>query len=127
MIKSTKKNVIEVSDFNALVKETYERPYDFQQQDGCKERQTYDIKVPCEEEDFENDIVPEILNGEQMGVSFMAWLARDPKLPIAGETEDWCIRLFWHRNFYPHVSMIMNDLHRRGLIDAGEYLINIDW
>ena len=30
-------------------------------------------------EDYENTSVPEVINGEEMGVSFAAWLARDPK------------------------------------------------
>lgn len=35
---------IDVSDWDALVTKTYGRPYSFQQQDGCKERQSVGIK-----------------------------------------------------------------------------------
>ena len=35
---------IDVSDWDALVTKTYCRPYSFQQQDGCKERQSVGIK-----------------------------------------------------------------------------------
>ena len=35
--------------------------------------------------------------------------------------------MFWERNFYPHVEMVMNDLHAKGLVEAGEYVIDIDW
>ena len=36
-------------------------------------------------------------------------------------------QLFWERNFYPNVNMIANDLHSKGLLESGEYIIVIDW
>ena len=56
-----------------------------------------------------------------------AWLSRDPKQQIPGRDEAWALKLWWHRNFYPDVSMIINDLHAKGLLPAGSYLIDIDW
>lgn len=35
--------------------------------------------------------------------------------------------MWWVRNFYPDVNMVANDLYEKGLLEAGEYLINIDW
>jgi hypothetical protein len=35
--------------------------------------------------------------------------------------------MFWDRNFYPNVQMVANDLHKKGLLEAGEYSIRIDW
>jgi len=35
--------------------------------------------------------------------------------------------MWWERNFYPDVEMIANDLHKRGILEAGEYVIDIDW
>jgi hypothetical protein len=121
---------IDVSDWDELVESTYGRPYNFQQQDDCKDRGIEHITVPDDPEDFENDTIPEEVNGEEMGVSFKAWLARDPKQPLAAEDE-WDrkhgLQLFWLRNFYPHVSMVANDLHAKGLLPAGKYQIVIDW
>ena len=121
--------VIMVSDWDSLVMETYGRPYSFQQQDGCKDRQRVRITVPDDPDDYENDSVPEIVNGEDMGVSFKAWLERDPKTKIPNphsfsyDGTD----LFWLRNFYPEVQMVANDLYEKGLIEAGDYVIDIDW
>lgn len=121
---------IDVSDWDELVESTYGRPYNFQQQDDCKDRGIEHITVPDDPEDFENDTIPEEVNGEEMGVSFKAWLARDPKQPLDTDDE-WDrkngLQLFWFRNFYPHVSMIANDLHAKGLLPAGKYQIVIDW
>jgi hypothetical protein len=129
MIRIRNVKVISVQDWDDLVEKTYGRPYNFQQQDGCKERRHESITIPDETDDFENDTVPEKVNHEDMGVSFAAWLARDPKQKL--NAEDWdspsAVQLWWHRNFYPSVQMIANDLHAKGLIDAGEYEINIDW
>lgn len=130
MIKYKNVRIIEVNDFDNLVEETYKRPYSFQQQDGCKGRGIVNISVPEEEDDYENTSIPEMVNGEKMGVSFQTWLDRDPKQRLNTKDEwdrEHGLNLFWERNFYPHVSMIINDLYKRGLIEAGDYKIDIDW
>lgn len=121
--------MIEVQEWDDLVENTYNRPYSFQQQDDCKDRGTHNLTVPDEPMDYENDSVPETVNHPNMGVSFKAWLERDPKQKL--NADDWdspsAIHLWWARNFYPDVQMIANDLHSKGLLPAGEYVINIDW
>jgi len=48
--------MIDVQEFDGLVRETYKRPYSFQQQDGCKGRGIQNFTVPTEEAyDFEDD------------------------------------------------------------------------
>jgi hypothetical protein len=119
---------IEVQDWDKLVKDTYGRPYTFQQQDHCKSRGIHEFSVPMEyPDDYENDTVPEKVNDPDMGVSFEAWLERDPKQLLVVETEPWSLALWWDRNFYPCVDQIINDLHSKGLLPEGEYAINIDW
>jgi len=49
MIKTRTTAVIEVRDWDELVSRTYGRPYKFQQQDGCKERQHWGITVPVKD------------------------------------------------------------------------------
>lgn len=127
MIRTRTETLIDVQDWDNLVTETYGRPYSFQQQDGCKDRDLVAITVPDECDDFENDTVPEIVNGDEMGVSFKAWLARDPKTPLPDRDDTFGLTLWWERNFYPDVQMIANDLYEKGLIEAGDYMINIDW
>lgn len=123
--------MIDVSDWDSLVEETYGRPYNFQQQDGCKDRGTEEITVPCSHPwDYENDSIPEKVNGNEMGVSFKAWLERDPNQPLSS-VDEWDrkhgLSLFWERNFYPSVEMVANDLYQKGLLPAVGYTINIDW
>ena len=96
-----------------------------------------------------NDEIPEVINGDEMGVKFDVWLKRDPNAPLNptkeelkncnyywGKSEkderEWKndkshIRLFWERNFYPNVQTVANDLYEKGLIEAGNYSIKIDW
>lgn len=121
--------VISVQDWDDLVQTTYCRPYSFQQQDDCKERQRVHISIPDHPYDYENETVPEVVNGDEMGVSFAAWLARDPKQKLNADDRDSpsAIIMWWERNFYPDVQMIANDLHAKGLIEAGDYVIDIDW
>lgn len=129
MIKYEIRKVIDVGDWNNLVEETYGKPYNLQQQDGCMERQMIHFKIPSDYYtwDFENDTIPEEINGPEMGVSFKAWLERDP-LAWGGEPKDErFLHIFWNRNFYPSLSVIGEDLHKKGLLEEGEYWINIDW
>jgi hypothetical protein len=119
--------MIDESEFSAFVAYNYNRPYSYQQQDGCKERGVEWFTVPDQAYDFENDSIPEVVNGQIKGVSFEAWLNRDPKKELQNESLDWEIELFWYRNFYPDIQMILNDLHEKGFIEAGDYVLNIDW
>ena len=130
MIKTKNIKAINVSDWDELITTTYNKPYSFQQQDGCKDKGYVHIIVPKKyPEDYKNDTIPEVVNHEKRGVSFKAWLERNPeqKLTNKDNQHSWSLGLWWDRNFYPHVSMLINDLHIKGLLEAGEYDINIDW
>jgi hypothetical protein len=118
MIKTKTKQVIDVGDFDSLVTETYGKPYNYQEQDGCKDRGSDDFTVPDGAYDYEDTEIPYIINGKDMGVSFEAWLSTPA---------DKYRSIFWERNFYPDVQMILNDLHAKGLFPAGDYTIDIDW
>lgn len=130
MLKYSTNRVVDLWEWNSLVQETYGRVYDLQQQDGCKVRGNEYFEVPCEPYDYENGKVEEKVNGSEMGVSFKAWLKRDPKQKL--DTDDkWerehGLSLFWSRNFYPSLEVVAQDLYEKGLIEAGEYTIEIDW
>lgn len=126
-----KVNIVDVGEWNKLVSNTYGRPYNFQQQEGCQERGVFKITIPSEysqeEEDEMNESIPEVVNGEEMGVRFKTWLERDPNKPILNQTYDFQLGIFWDRNFYPNIHAVANDLYEKGLIDAGDYVIDIDW
>lgn len=124
--------VVSCQDWDKFVREAYGRPYCFQQQDGCRSRGVFRFVVPDEPGDFDNDTVSEVVNGPDQGVSFKAWLKRDPKAPLRHESsvmrnDAFGIELWWHRNFYPDIQIVANDLHSKGLLEAGEYTIDIDW
>jgi len=121
--------MIHVSDWDKLVEETYGRPYSLQQQDGCQSTGLVYLTVPKEEDD-DLDMhaeIPEEINGPTMCVEFAAWLERDPAKPLADQEYDWELTMWWERNFYPALQIVANDLYRKGLLEEGEYTINIDW
>lgn len=131
-LRTNTRKTINLREWNSFVEEVYGRPYDFQQQDGCKSRGIYEFTVPTNPseyppDDFENDRIPEVVNHEEMGVSFKAWLARDPKQLLSSQQDPWDLTLWWSCHFYPAIKMVANDLHKRGLLEAGEYTILIDW
>lgn len=128
MIKYKTRKQIDVQDWDDLIEKTYGKIYSFQQQDGCKDRGIETISVPDKwGEDYKVDLLPFEVNGIRRGVSFQSWLNTSPEETAKQFRYDWENRLFWDRNFYPHVSMIINDLHSRGILEAGEYDIKIDW
>lgn len=129
MLKYSNKKVIDCSDWDDLVQETYGKIYCFQQQEGCQSRGVVNITIPSKWDNDAgmHDSIPEVVNGEEMGVKFHVWLARDPKQPLADGRDDYGVGMFWERNFYPDLQTVANDLHKKGLIEAGDYTINIDW
>ena len=127
-LKFKTEKIISVQNWDALVQKTYGRIYSFQQQDGCKDRGLFRFSVPNSETcDFENNSIVEEVNGPDQGISFKAWLERDPKQKIPNQQYNWELSLFWSRNFYPEFQMVANDLNSKGLLPDGEYAIDIDW
>jgi len=94
MIKVSNTKIIDCHDWDKLVVETYGRPYCFQQQDECQSRGLFELSIPSDftMNDEMNDSIPEKVNGEEMGVKFDVWLARDPKQPIPNQTADYQLR-----------------------------------
>lgn len=128
MLRTYDVKMIDVSDWDKFIKKIYNKPYCFQQQAGCRDRGIEEFSVPMYEDDmtdFENDTILIETNGVEMGVSFKAWLARDANDKFFERV--WENEMFWERNFYPSLSMITNDLYNKGLLEKGEYVINIDW
>lgn len=130
----TQVTLISDDEWDKLVQDTYKRPYCFQQQDGCKERGLYEFSVSKEAygwvDEYENDTVPEESNHEEMGVSFKAWLERSPEQKITADYNYdtcWHTKVWWERNFYPSLDMIIADLFERCILPEGEYAININW
>lgn len=121
--------VIRVQDWDKLVSGVYGKPYSFQQQNGCQSRGTFYLSIPSNDtmDDEMDDEIPEIVNSPIMGVKFEKWLERDPKKPLSGGSDIRGTNMWWKRNFYPDINTLANDLYKRGLIDEGEYLIEIDW
>ena len=130
-LKTETVKLVTCQEWDRFVSETYEKIYFFQQQDGCKVRGIERITVPdsyADEWDYENTSIPFEVNGEEMGVSFETWLNTSPSDTIHEFDGDICDNeLFWERNFYPKVNKIANDLHSKGLLEEGEYVILIDW
>ena len=135
MLKLTTKTCIDVDDWDRFVEQIYGRPYAFQQQDGCKPRGIVNFTAhsTVEESDVSwveeeaHDSVAEMVNGSDMCVKFAVWLARNPKDPIPNQQYDWELEMFWHRNFYPPLDSVVQDLVSKGLLAPGEYTIIIDW
>ena len=124
MIKYKTVKVIDCDDWDNLVQNTYGKPYILQQQNYGM-RGLVEITVPPDDlDDFPNDTLDTLEESEYaMGVSFKAWLAGVPD-----EISDRFQReLFWERKFYPELSMVVNDLYEKRLLEAGEYEIDIDW
>lgn len=124
-LKTKTVQLIDDHDWDELVVKTYGKPYCFQQQEDCRERGTFALSVPSEytDEDQMSDEIPININGSEMGVKFDVWLNRTEPFFEDELEED----LFWHRNFYPSIYTLANDLHSKGLLDEGNYLIKIDW
>jgi len=114
--------------WDTFVSQVYGRPYCLQQQSGCYQRGIIRLSVP--DEDFEDclDEVPADRNyhGDEP-VKLSVWLARNPDEPLDNQKWDTDLGIWWERHFFPSLQAVANDLHQRGLLEAGDYVINIDW
>lgn len=131
-LKINNTKTIDVQDWDNFITNTYWKTYSFQQQDWCKDRwmeSFYASKTKWDS--YNNDSIPFKVNWSIMGVSLDAWLKMDKEtvrtnLP-ADEKKDYCIDLFFERNFYPHIEELANDLCKKWLLEEWEYAIEIDW
>ncbi len=119
-MKIRTEKVIDVQEWDKFVSETYGRPYNFQQQDGCRDRGRFCLTVPDDAVDYKT-------SASKIGAGFSDWLAKDPQKPLDDGSAYFGLLSWWHESFYPNIQMIANDLHEKGLLEAGEYTINIDW
>lgn len=100
--------LIEESDWSAFVSAVFERPYSLAQQEDGLPRGVITLSVPTGEDPA--DLWP-------CGVVSLAeWLQGFP-------TE---ARRTGKIRFYPSLYEVANELHARGLLAAGEYVIVVD-
>jgi len=131
-LKISNIKMIDVNDWDKFIVDTYWKPYCFQQQDGCKDRWVESLYVSLSEGDaYTNDSIPFEVNWDEMWVSLDAWLKMDKETVMKNlpeeDRKDYCVDLFFERNFYPHVEEIARDLCNKGLLEEWEYTIQIDW
>ena len=130
MLKYNNVREVRVQDWNKLVIDTYVRPYNLQQQDGCKPRGVEALVVPSydiNEDEYVHKSIDETDTDGEMGVFFEAWLERKIDKEIPNQRYSFELKTFWHRRFYPMLQVVANDLFERGLVEQGRYLIVIDW
>lgn len=104
--------------FSKLVSEVYGRPYNFQQQGDMMGQESLKLfTVPTK-----------YVEDHWQAVSMKQWLEATPPGPASAPgIENFREQLRWRREFYPRLEEVVNDLHQRGLIDAGEYALHIWW
>lgn len=133
MLKTHHVNLVSDHDWDEFITATYKKSYCFQQQAGCRDRCTYEFSLPleCEPGGYELDLedVPATLKTFAMQTTFAKWLERSEKEPLSSDTSQSksALELWWQRHFYPAPEVIADNLYKRGLLPAGDYVIEIDW
>ncbi len=121
--------VIEVSEWDALVTKTYGRPYDYQQQEGGRERGEIRFKVPdVAAEKYTHKSISEMADPRVRGVVFAQWLARDLNQQFQDKNRnEYALLRWWDEVFYPDLQTLANDMHTKGVLETGDYCIDVDW
>ena len=110
--------VIHESDFSEFVAEGYGRPFCWQQ-----------MVLAGQDSFHEFDIFPPV-GGDEDWVSTYAqpqldeWLAAWANMP---EGEPWLMKMNAERDHVIDLNVLTWDLHRRGLLAAGTYLMKVGW
>lgn len=100
------------SDFSRYVTEHYGRPYNLQQQ-GDMLAQEASVRFT----------VPSPYAEDDMPVSLADWIAATPPT----DPSDYREKMRWERDYYPNLETVANDLHTKGLLDAGDYIMYAWW
>lgn len=129
MIKIKEVKLIEDRDWDELVKEVYgKKYYCLQQQDGCMDRGIIRFSLPITDIDFEgHPELPNRLGIEEMCVDLNTWVSRDDEKKLDNQKYGWELESYWERHFYPNFEAVASNLHTRGYLEDGEYIINIFW
>lgn len=108
--------VLSETTFSKYVSELYGRPYQLQQQgDMLAQESSVALIVPEPEDWNENPSLAE-------------WLAATPPEEQGlGLSELLNEEMRWERQYYPSLEAVGNDLHARGLLDVGYYIIHVSW
>lgn len=107
MIKFEEVRMVDSSEIDRVVESIYQLPFNYQQQNIEN-----DIK-----DSFEYWIVPRE-DRYLEGLSIEEWTKEDkPNTPNYKRT--------FERTIYPDFQQVLNELHRRGLMPEGKYIISI--
>lgn len=131
------KKVVEDYHWNAFVESVFGKEpntYNFQQQNGCRDRGLYLVRVFPSEEDLldEQELLDEEISykvngyGEMFGVSLKTWLNTSKEDTKSKVGKDYLNDLFWARHFYPTIEELVAYLYKLGLLEEGDFYIEID-
>lgn len=121
MVKYKVVRQIDCWDWDEYIKTHYNKPYKFQQQAGCRDRGSVAITVPADpDDDFDDD-------WRSKQVSLQEWIDAEFDGSFDNTIEEYRTKLEGNRNFYPPLAEVINDLYDKGLLEAGDYEIIVDW
>lgn len=122
MLKYANVRYVDHLNFNDLVKDTYNKIYSLQQTYGGWDRQSFNFTATKNGKFAEG--LPTKINEDDWGegIDFKTWL-NTPCPKNCSFSEE----LFWERNFHPYFDDLVLDLCQKGLIEEGDYVMNIDW
>ena len=124
MLKSKAVQIVQHYDWDEFVEEVYAKTYKFKKQPDKLFTRMQFITVPLAEvEEYKNTKIPFEPFPLQFGVSFETWKNSTPEETLQHFKFDWDDDDFWECGFFPHIQMIAHDLHAKGLLEAGEYVI----
>ena len=130
-LKTITDTVVDSFEWDRFVKQVYDRPYTFQQQDGCRQRGvSYFTATPGQYEFVEHmEPVPTgPIEGIRscFGVSLEEWVGRSPEAAFDPDRPN-RTGTYWERNYYPPIDELASDLCEKGLIAPGRYVLLVDW
>lgn len=108
------------NDFSALVSQVYGRPYRFQQQgDMMHQESIHRFTVPTTPDG--GWTLPSIEEWKNAPVEIHG--PQDPKNLSLEFFRD----LYWEREYYPPFDELVEDLHKLGILEPGDYALHIWW
>ena len=101
-------------ELNELITATYGRPYNYGRWQEMGQDTMTQVTVPEEADEPWEGGPP----------SLEEWLAGEPPATL---TDAWRIEQWWQTEYCPELQVVVNDLHARGLMPAGDYVMHVWW
>lgn len=115
-LRTEKVFFVTYEDWDDFVSEVYGKPYSLEKQkEGISSTYVFDVPNNWDKQ------TDDTYYNESYGVPLDYWKRLNADIYTFSSIEDF--NKFWHKEMFPDVRALLNDLNKQGIIETGKYVI----